>query len=532
MDMAEKKKGIDISYHQGNINFKSVKASGIEFVILREGYRKSLDTKFLEYVKQCKAVGLPILGVYHFSYALNEKQAKEEGEFCVKNVEKAGLGKDTLIFFDFEYDTVKKAKAAGVTLGASQCKKHTVAFCEAVRAKGYPVGVYTNNDYRKHMYDTATLKPYLLWLADYTGGPDVECLLQQYTSSGKVNGIGGNVDMNYYFPKTSSSIQNGGSKKKYSRNEVVKLAKSWIGKKESDGSHKTIIDLYNTLVPLPRGYKLKYTDSWCAGTWSAIAAKLGYTKVMPVECSCGFLIENAKKMGCWQENDGYVPEPGDAVLYDWDDSGKGDNTGWPDHIGVVEEVFEDSGYFVVIEGNYKDSVKRRTVSINGKFIRGFITPKYTDSTTVNQDPVAKKSVSVIAKEVIAGKWGNGDTRKKKLKEAGYNYDEIQKEVNKIVNTPSKTTTESIKTKKKVTATCKAQKKDTKLAGTYKTTANLYCRNDAGTNKKALCKIPKGTSVMNYGYYNLSGSTKWLYIQVVLNGVTYTGFSSSKYLKRV
>lgn len=531
--MAKTKKGIDISYHQGKINFKSVKASGIEFVILREGYRKSLDTKFFEYAKECKAVGLPILGVYHFSYALNEKQAKEEGEFCAKNVEKAGLGKDTLIFFDFEYDTVKKAKAAGVTLGASQCKKHTIAFCETVKEKGYKVGVYTNNDYRKNMYDAETLKPYLLWLADYTGGPDVDCYLQQYTSRGKVNGIGGNVDMNYLFTDTSSNIQNGGSKM-YSRNEVVKLAKSWIGKKESDGSHKMIIDLHNTLVPLPRGYKLKYTDSWCAGTWSAIAAKLKYTAIMPVECSCGFLIENAKKMGCWQENDGYVPKPGDGILYDWDDSGKGDNTGWPEHVGVIYEVFKDAGYFTVIEGNYDDSVKIRTVSINGKFIRGFITPKYTDDTVTITDPVtdSKKSISTIAKEVIAGKWGNGDTRRKKLEAAGYNYEEVQKEVNKTVNVPSKITTESTKTTKKVTATCKAQKKDTKLTGTYKTTTNLFCRNDAGTNKKALCTIPKGTSVMNYGYYSLSGATKWLYIQFVLNGVTYTGFSSSKYLKKV
>lgn len=531
--MVKKKKGIDVSYHQGNINFKSVKTAGIEFAILREGYRNSLDTKFFEYVKQCKAVGLPILGVYHFSYALDEKQAKEEGEFCVKNVEKAGLGKDILIFFDFEYDTVKKAKAAGVTLGASQCRKHTVAFCEAVKAAGYTPGIYTNNDYRKNMYDAATLKPYLLWLADYTGGPDVECIIQQYSSSGKVNGISGNVDIDYYYPEFVSNIQNGGSKM-YSRNEVIKVAKSWIGKKESDGTHKTIIDLYNTLNPLPRGYKMKYTDSWCAATPSAIAAKLGYTDIIPVECSCGFLIENAIKMGCWQENDGYVPKPADLVLYDWDDSGKGDNTGWPDHIGTVYEVFESAGYFTVIEGNYSDAVKIRTVSINGKFIRGFVTPKYTDDTVVTTDPISepKKGTSTIAREVISGKWGNGDTRKKKLEAAGYDYNTIQAEVNKILNTPSKEVSSS--TTKVVTATCKAQKMDSKLAGTYQVTANptLYCRNDAGTNKKSLCKIPKGTLVKNYGYYSLSGSTKWLYIQYTLNGVKYTGFSSSSYLKKV
>lgn len=526
--MASKKKGIDVSYHQGKINTKAVKNSGIEFVILREGYRKSLDTRFFEYVKEFQAAGIPIFGVYHFSYALNEKQSVEEAEFCIKNVEKAGLGKDVMIFFDFEYDTVKKAKASGVTLGKTDCINHTIAFCETIKKAGYKTGIYLNNDYRKNMYDSATLSKYPLWLADYTGGPDVECLLQQYTSSGKVNGINGNVDMNYLYSKNSSSIQNE-NKIGYSRDAVVLFARSLIGKKESDGSHKMIIDLYNKLNPLPRGYKVKYTDSWCAATWSAIAQYLKYTDIMPVECSCNELIKEAKRMGVWQENDGYVPNPGDGVVYDWDDSGKGDNTGWPDHIGVINEVFEEAGYFTVIEGNYKDSVKIRTVSINGKFIRGFITPKYnekTDPIIPDTVPTVKKDNLTIAREVISGKWGNGESRKKKLKDAGYNPDTIQKEVNKILNVPKSTT------KNVITATCKAQKKDAKMTGPYKTTADLYCRNDAGKNKKALCKIPKGTVVSCYGYYSISSGVKWLYIQFNHNGIAYTGFSSSKYLKKV
>lgn len=69
------------------------------------------------------------------------------------------------------------------------------------------------------------------------------------------------------------------------------------------------------------------------------------------------------------------------------------------------------------------------------------------------------------------------------------------------------------------------------AGEYKTTAVLYCRNDAGTNKKALCKIPAGTKVKCYGYYTMVNGVKWLYIQFVLDGVQYTGFSSSAYLAK-
>ena len=171
-----------------------------------------------------------------------------------------------------------------------------------------------------------------------------------------------------------------------SRQAVVNLVKSWDGKKESNGSHKSIIDLYNDFFEkicagkFPRGIRMRYDWAWCACTWSALAAALRYESIMPMEISCYYLIEAAKKMGCWQENDAYVPSPGDAILYDWQDNGIGDNTGNPDHVGTVIEVHKESGYMVIEEGNHSNAVKKRTLSINGKFIRGFITPKYDDNT--------------------------------------------------------------------------------------------------------------------------------------------------------
>lgn len=185
-----------------------------------------------------------------------------------------------------------------------------------------------------------------------------------------------------------------------SRDEVVKLAQSWIGKKESDGSFKSIIDIYNSFNPLPRGYKVKYTDSWCATTVSAIAIKLGYTDIIPIECSCGKMVELAKKMGIWQENDAYVPKKADFILYDWDDNGIGDNTGWPDHIGVVEKV--ENSIITIIEGNYCDSVMKRLIQVNGKFIRGYITPKYDieiQNETKNVLTETKKAIE-LGKEIV------------------------------------------------------------------------------------------------------------------------------------
>lgn len=324
---------------------------------------------------------------------------------------------------------------------------------------------------------------------------------------------------------------------KKTRQAVVDLVRSWDGKSEADGSFKSIIDIYNSFPgTLPRGTRMKYSWAWCACTWSALAVSLKYTDIMPIEISCHYLILAAMKMGCWQENDAYVPKPGDAVIYDWEDSGAGDNIGYPDHVGTVIEVYEDAGYFVVEEGNYRNAVKKRTVSLNGRYIRGFITPKYDSETVENPGNSSGKDLNAVAHEVIAGKWGSGAARKEALAEHGYNYGEVQKLVNQILNGSAvvpqkKEQNQEQSVSKKVSATCVAKKFDKSYEGTYTTTANLYCRNDAGTNKKALCKIPIGTKVKCYGYYNMANGVKWLLIQFTLDGVRYTGFSSGVYLKK-
>lgn len=287
--------------------------------------------------------------------------------------------------------------------------------------------------------------------------------------------------------------------KNYSRDAVVKLAKSWLGLNEADGSYKNIIDIYNTQKTFPRGTKMKYEWAWCACTWSALAIKLGYQEIMPIEISCIQLINIAKQMGIWVENDSYVPMPGDAILYDWQDNGVGDNAGQPDHVGVVTMV--DGGTITVVEGNYNNRVGVRQIPIGGKFIRGFITPRYTNNTVHNtnrptiqnthtsylykvsknckhrlrirQKPTELSSIvgyinnnndvyeiyeenngwgklvnstwiclkytkkvtvdiTKIAKEVIDGKWGNGEERKARLTKAGYNFTEVQNKVNEIL----------------------------------------------------------------------------------------------------
>lgn len=158
------------------------------------------------------------------------------------------------------------------------------------------------------------------------------------------------------------------------RASMIEQAQAWVGRNEADGSFKSIIDTYNSHTPLARGYELKYTDEWCAGFVSAVAIATGNTDNVPLEVSCPRMIQIAQNMGIWQENDGYVPSPADIILYDWDDNGNGDNTANPDHVGIVESVSD--GVITVIEGNMSEKVGRRSLDVDGRYIRGFITPEY------------------------------------------------------------------------------------------------------------------------------------------------------------
>lgn len=222
--------------------------------------------------------------------------------------------------------------------------------------------------------------------------------------------------------------------------KVVSQAQAWLGRKESDGSHKEIIDIYNSHKPLARGYAVKYNDAWCATFVSAVAIKLGYTDIIPTECGCPSMITLMQKMGIWVEDENRVPNPGDIVFYDWQDNGVGDNKGGSDHVGIVEKA--EGNTITVIEGNYSDSVKRRTLAVNGRYLRGYGVPKYDAETTEapKEEPKveAAKTITQVAREVLNGKWGNGADRKQRLTAAGYDYNTVQKEVNRLYNSSKAT----------------------------------------------------------------------------------------------
>ena len=530
-----KTKCIDLSKWNGDVDFEKVKADGISKVILRSSFRHTVDTKFVENVQKAKAAGVEIAGIYHFSYALNTAQASSEAKFCLELLDQVQLP-DTMAFFDLEYDSIIKASQSGVSLLPVDVNAHAKAFCEYVEKRGRRVGLYMNIDFYQNYYDQDLKNRYPIWLADYSGDPDYTCLVHQYTNRGRVDGISGNVDMDYWY---ESQVEDYVvfTQPDRSAQQVVNLATSWLGKNEADGSFKEIIDIYNRFSPLPRNVKMQYDWAWCACTWSAIAIALGYTDIMPIEISCGFLIDKAKEMGIWVENDGTTPKQGWGILYDWQDNGKGDNVGWPDHIGVVTYANEEKGQMLVIEGNYSNAVKERVMPIDGVYIRGFIAPNYSEE-FVNKPVVTNKSVEEIADEVIAGLWGNGEDRKSRLLLSGYDPAEIQKVVNQRLASPNElagVTGTPADPKAPYSmhykASCYARNFGKDLAGIYSATANLNLRDGAGTSHRALVTLPKGSQVRCYGYYTQKDKVRWMYVETVFNKKKYTGFCCSSYLKK-
>lgn len=229
------------------------------------------------------------------------------------------------------------------------------------------------------------------------------------------------------------------------RQKVVSTAEAWLGTRELSDRHYEMLDIYNSQRPLPRGTRMQATWPWCAMFVSAVSLQCGLREIMPTECGCPGMVRLYQELGRWVENDAYVPSPGDVIFYDWQDMGYGDNVGQPDHVGIVTAC--DGQTMTIIEGNCDNAVKTRALAANARFIRGFGCPDYankadgaepTPEPTPAPTPEPEKPaeatvdpfVTKTAREVIAGKWGNGQARKDAL--AAWFTKAVQDEVNRIL----------------------------------------------------------------------------------------------------
>lgn len=142
--------------------------------------------------------------------ATTPDEAREEAKLCASTIEKYKGKFDFPVYFDYEYDSETYSQKQGVMPTQTLRESLAEAFCEEIQAQGWRAGVYTNNDYLKNRWRMEMLKQWEIWLADYTGGPDVSCGMQQTGSTGTVEGISGNVDTDTAFVDYPSLIRNDG----------------------------------------------------------------------------------------------------------------------------------------------------------------------------------------------------------------------------------------------------------------------------------------------------------------------------------
>ena len=189
-------KGIDVSRHNGVIDWAKVKADAVQFAMIRAGYGKgNIDDKFTRNITECNRLGIPC-GVYWFSYAYTVEMAQNEAKAVLSAVKPYKL--EYPIAFDFEDDSVSYASKNGVKITKGLATNLVKAFCGEIEKNGYYAVNYANPNFLSNYFDPALLKKYALWLAHWVSGdsPSQNCVMWQYSSTGKVNGISGSVDMN------------------------------------------------------------------------------------------------------------------------------------------------------------------------------------------------------------------------------------------------------------------------------------------------------------------------------------------------
>ena len=197
-------KGIDVSKHNGNVNWSHVKADGVEFAIIRAGYGKEISQKDVQFENNyagCKSNGVPV-GAYWYSYATSEAEARQEAAVCLQVL------KGKTFEFPIYYDIEEKKQFA---LGKAACTAIARAFLEIVEKAGYWVGLYSSTYFLRY-FESDLLKRYAVWVAQY----GTKCTysgqygIWQKSSTGKVYGISGNVDMNDCYVNYVDSIRSAG----------------------------------------------------------------------------------------------------------------------------------------------------------------------------------------------------------------------------------------------------------------------------------------------------------------------------------
>lgn len=273
-------KGIDVSKHQGNVNWSHVKADGVKFAIIRAGYGKEASQKDIQFENNyagCKSNGIPV-GVYWYSYATTPDEARKEAAVCLSIIK--GKTFEYPVYFDIEESKV-------LALGKFACTAIAKAFLETVEKVGYFVGIYSSKSHLESCFTEELRTRYAVWVAHY--GVEKTTYHGQYgiwqkSSTGKVYGISGNVDVNECYVDYPAAIKKKGLNGFKTVQTAAKPAqeKSWKkGQAVHIGSNVPLFANETTSTPAAR---------LTAGTYyiyDGVPCKLGRYRVTTTAASCG-----------------------------------------------------------------------------------------------------------------------------------------------------------------------------------------------------------------------------------------------------
>ena len=444
------KKAIDVSDYQGAIDWGKVKATGIDYAIIKSSLGSDLpsqvDAFFHQNVKACIKNNIAF-GTYHFAYFVNEQKAKEEADFACRLAEEYKQYVK-FIALDVEGDSERYAKAMGYSPNWTKC---CLAFLERVKSKGFTPVLYSNQSWLESKLDKSQFSKYKLWYAAYGADkPKYSCAIWQYGDSGKVSGVNGNVDMNYVYDESIF------------KSTVQTTVKSPIKSSEQAKTIQISNDL-NTFMTVAESYKgrngnyvcntklkLGMIVDWCAYSISAIMKDCGFIGKYQGGIY-GYASDAARedngKYGEWFKKGTKAPQKGDYIMFRYASFTNPLDKYSASHVGIVKAVNGDK--ITTLEGNVDgnnsnwaatSTFKEKTRYLNSADVYSFYRPKWQYTTVTapkteaktNNETTKKKTVDELAKEVINGQWGAGEERKSKLTKAGYNYNAVQSKVNELL----------------------------------------------------------------------------------------------------
>lgn len=434
--------GIDVSKWQGEIDWNKVKDAGIKFAMIRLGYGSSdgnscgTDGYFEKNVYNAIKAGIDV-GCYFYSYAMSVDAAKKEAAYVISVLQKYKGAFTYPIAFDIE-------DATQIPLGKTVLTDMVIAFGDVIEKAGFYCSLYSNLDWLRNKLDDSRLTRFDHWLAQWSSTPTYTGAfgMWQNGSTGKVNGINGNVDTDFAYKDYPTIIREKKKLNGFTSNDQKASAPAPAGStapSTPSTPSKKFKYKVGDIVQFNGGYH--YTNANATSGTSVKASKAKITQVYNGKHP--YHVRAVNDAGAFINGVyGWVDESALSPITNTAPSTP--STSGEIKVGSLVKITGTKYYsgstipsWVKSQNWYVSSISgdRVVIDKNEKGTNSIMSPvKKSDLALVNGDSAAsKKTIDELAKEVIRGDWGNGADRKKRLTDAGYDYSTVQKRVNELLS---------------------------------------------------------------------------------------------------